>query len=98
MVLEARALEPLHQHGLPALDDLLAWLADRHAEQRQALGLARAAPAVELQPVAAPVAPELRRDRVAGGGEVVRRARAGLSEGLPVLALRGQRLDTQAAE
>src|SRR5690349_18306077 len=55
--LEARALEPLHQHRL-ALDRLLLRLADRHAKQRQALGVAAAAPAIELQPVALPVGGE----------------------------------------
>src|SRR5262249_61554574 len=59
---------------------------------------ARATVPVELQPVAGPIAPELRRDRVAGLCDVVRRARVGLGKGEPVPSLLLQPIDPEPPE
>src|SRR5262249_24982739 len=88
MVLEAGALEPLGQINLAVGALLHLSFRDRVAEQRQALSCALGLlVAVELQAIARPEAPELRRDRVTSLCEVVRRAGVGLWEGLPIAAL-----------
>src|SRR5438093_8475177 len=100
MVLEACALEPLHDHRLASLDRLLLWLTDRHAKQCQALGEAAAPPAVELQPMSLPVGLECPAQAVSGLCEIAA-ASGGACDGwkcLPVTPLRLERLDAQTAK
>jgi hypothetical protein len=96
--LEARSLEPLGQHRRAAAVGFHGRLRERHAEQRLALGKAGTAVPVELQPVAGPVAPELRRDRVAGLREIMWRARVGLRESEPIACLLLQPIDAESSE
>src|SRR5215211_2420447 len=56
MVLEARALEPLHDVALAIAKGLDLRLGDWLAEQRQALGRSLSSQAIELQTIIAPIA------------------------------------------
>jgi hypothetical protein len=99
VVLEARALKPLGHHRVARAVGLGLRRGERQAKQRQALGLAGAAPAIELQAVAVPVAQERLAQVVPGLAE---KPAAGprllLGEAGPVAALAAQLLIAQPAE
>src|SRR6266508_562072 len=96
--LEARALEPLHAVIL-ALDRLGLRIAQRQAKQRQALGLALALLAVELQAAGAPGRQDRAADMMASfGEESAVGLRFGLGESNPVAALLGQPVDAKPPE
>jgi hypothetical protein len=98
MQLEARALEPLDCVGLP-FDQLLLRVAERQAEQRQALGRARTAFAVELQAAGAPGRQDRAADVVAGlGEELAYLARRRSREGHTVAALLIQAIRAEPAQ
>src|SRR6266508_4371540 len=88
MILEARPLEPLHGVGLSVARCFDLRLGERLAEQRQAFGLALAAPAIELQSMRAPVAQERPAQAVAGRLEKhAAKLSLALREGEPVAAV-----------
>src|SRR5262249_15127039 len=98
MQLEARALEPLDsEHAIARV--LCLWVGERQAEQRQALGLAHAAPPVELQAVSTPGAQDRIANVVAGlGKEAAAWLGRALGKGEPVAALLLEAIGTQPAK
>ncbi len=96
--LEARALEPLDgKHPIRRIFGLC--IAQGHAEQQQALGLAPAWRAVELKAAGAPGPQERVADVMAGGGEEAAAVLwLRLWEGRPVAAALPKAVGTEAAK